>query len=85
MTKMYVENIAVRLVGGPADGLILSVPEANLPLFFGVGFPVSRYEPEPGEGDVRIFRYVSVNLKYKQVLTLLAVRPAVCWPVAHGF
>ena len=54
-------TLAVRLVGGPADGLVLSVPEANLPPFFAVGFPVSRYETGSGKADVRIFRYVSVN------------------------
>jgi hypothetical protein len=37
------------------------MPQANIPKFFGVGYPVARYEPEAGNGDVRIFRYVSVD------------------------
>jgi hypothetical protein len=39
----------------------LYVPQDNLPAFFGFGYPVSRYEPEAEDGDVRIFRYVSVS------------------------
>jgi hypothetical protein len=50
----------VYLVGGPADGQMFVVPQNRLPPFLGVGYPVSRYEPEVGNGDVRIFRYVSV-------------------------
>jgi hypothetical protein len=37
------------------------VPQTNLPQFVGVGYPVLRYEPQPGNGDVRIYRYVSLN------------------------
>jgi hypothetical protein len=51
----------VRLVGGPADGQVFVVPQDKLPPFFGVGYPVSRYEPEAGDGDVYIFSYVGVN------------------------
>jgi hypothetical protein len=54
-------TVVIRLVGGPADGLVFVVPQANIPKFFGVGYPVSRYEPEAGDGDVRIFRYDGVN------------------------
>jgi hypothetical protein len=32
-----------------------------VPEFFGVGYPVSRYEPEPGDGEVRIYRHVPLN------------------------
>jgi hypothetical protein len=48
----------IRLVGGPADGFVFSAP---LPKFVGIGYPVARYEPQPGSGEVRIFRYDSVN------------------------
>jgi hypothetical protein len=41
-------TVVIRLVGGPADGLVFVVPQANIPKFFGVGYPVSRYEPEAG-------------------------------------
>jgi hypothetical protein len=54
-------TLAIRLVGGPADGLVFVVPQANIPKFFGVGYPVAKYEPQAGNGDVRIFRYVGVN------------------------
>jgi hypothetical protein len=40
---------------------VFVVPQTNVPRFFGIGYPVFRYEPEAGNGDVRIFRYVSVN------------------------
>jgi hypothetical protein len=53
--------VVVRLVGGPADGLVFRVPEPGLPKFIGVGYPVLRYEPEPGTSEVRIFRYVVVH------------------------
>jgi hypothetical protein len=48
-------------VGGPADGFVFVVPPSNVPRFVGVGYPISPYEPEAGNGDVRIYRYVSVN------------------------
>jgi hypothetical protein len=54
-------TVVVRLVGGPANGLVFVVPQRNLPKFVGIGYPVSRYQPQAGNGDVRIFRYVSVN------------------------
>jgi hypothetical protein len=44
----------VGLVGGPANGLVFVVPHMNLPKFVGVGFPVFRYQPEAGNGEVRI-------------------------------
>jgi hypothetical protein len=49
------------LVGGPADGFVLRVPVNAVPRFFGVGYPVSRYEPDPGNGDVRIYRHVVLH------------------------
>ena len=54
-------TLVVRLVGGPADGLVFRVREPELPKFIGVGYPVLRYEPEPRTGEVRIFRYVVVH------------------------
>jgi hypothetical protein len=54
-------TVVIRLVGGPADGFVFSVPQSNLPKFVGVGDPVSRYEPEAGNGDVPIYRYITVN------------------------
>jgi hypothetical protein len=54
-------TVVVRLVGGPVDGFVFVVPRRNLPKFFGVGYLVSRYEPEAGDGDVRIFRYVELH------------------------
>ena len=53
--------VVVRLVGGPADELVLVVPQRNLPKFFGIGYPVSRYVPDPGTGEVRLFRYVELS------------------------
>jgi hypothetical protein len=53
--------VAIRLVGGPASGLVFTVAVNAVPRFFGVGYPVSRYEPEPGDGALRIFRHVGVN------------------------
>jgi hypothetical protein len=53
-------TVVIRLVGGPADGFVFSAPAINLPRFVGLGYPVSRYEPEAEDGDIRIFRYVSV-------------------------
>jgi hypothetical protein len=32
-------TVVVRLVGGPAEGLVFVVPQSNLPKFVGVGFP----------------------------------------------
>jgi hypothetical protein len=40
---------------------VFVVPQENIPKFFGVGYPVARYEPQAGNGDVRIFRQVTVN------------------------
>ena len=45
--------VVIRLVGGPADGFVLRVPVNAVPKFF-----VSRYEPEPGNGDVRVYRHM---------------------------
>jgi hypothetical protein len=53
--------IAVRLVGGPADGFVLAVREDRVPKFLGVGYPVCRYAPDCGEGEVRIFRYLGLD------------------------
>lgn len=52
-------RVVIRLVGGPADGQVFVVPQ--LPKFFGVGCPVSRYEREAVDGDVRIFRHATVS------------------------
>jgi hypothetical protein len=54
-------TVAIRLVGGSANDFVFVVPQTNLLKFFGVGYPVSRYEPEAGNDDVLLFRYVSVN------------------------
>jgi hypothetical protein len=54
-------TVVVRLVGGPADGLVFVVPQRNLPKIFGIGYPVTRYEAERGTGEVHIFRYVAVH------------------------
>lgn len=48
----------VLLVGGPADGFVLAVPEDRVPKFVGAGYPVSRYVPDDSDDGVRIFRYV---------------------------
>jgi hypothetical protein len=53
--------VAIRLVGGPADGFVLRVPVNAIPEFFGVGYPVSRYQWEAGDGEVRIYRYVVLH------------------------
>ena len=53
--------VAIRLVGGPANGLVFTIPVNAVPRFVGVGYPVSRYEPEPSKGNVRIYRHVAVN------------------------
>ena len=54
-------TVVVRLIGGPADGFVFVVPPSNVPKFAGVGYPICCYEPDAGNGDVRIFRYVSIN------------------------
>jgi hypothetical protein len=54
-------NVGIGLVGGLSDGLVFSVPHRNILKCFGIGYPVLRYEPQPGKGDVRIYRYVSVK------------------------
>jgi hypothetical protein len=61
MTEEQYAAVVIRLVGGPANGLVFAVRANAIPRFLGVGYPVSRYEPEPGNGDVRIYRYVAVN------------------------
>jgi hypothetical protein len=35
-------TVVVRLVGGPADGLVFVVPQRNLSKFFGVSYPILR-------------------------------------------
>jgi hypothetical protein len=64
----------IRLVGGPANGLVFVVPQARIPRFFGIGYSVSRYEAQAGNGDVRIFRYVSVAESKKVPAILLGGR-----------
>jgi hypothetical protein len=56
--QQVTSTVVVRLVGGPADGLVFAVPQRNVPKFFGVGYPVSNYFPQPGNAAVRPFRYV---------------------------
>ena len=48
-------KVAIRLIAGPADGVVLSIPAQRLPLFFFVG-PHARYEQIAGEGDVICYR-----------------------------
>ena len=59
--QQVTSTVVVRLVGGPADGLVFAVPHRNLPKFFGVGYPVSNYFPQLGNAAVRLFRYVENN------------------------
>jgi hypothetical protein len=54
-------TVVVRLVGGPADELVFVVPQDNLPKFVGVGYPVSKYVPQPSNGEVRLFHYVALH------------------------
>ena len=56
--QQVTSTVVVRLVGGPADRLVFAVPQRNVPKFFGVGYPVSNYFPQPGNAAVRLFRYV---------------------------
>ena len=52
-------RVVIRLVGGPAHDLVMSVPLARLPPFVavGAGHPVASYYPEASEAEVRIYRY----------------------------
>lgn len=54
-------ELVIRLIGGPVDGLVFTLPVNAVPPFIGIGYPAARYEPEPGEGDVRIYRHVTLN------------------------
>jgi hypothetical protein len=54
-------QVVIRLVGGPANDLVLSVPPDKVPPFLGVGNPIATYRPEAGEGEVRIFRHVPTD------------------------
>jgi hypothetical protein len=54
-------KIVIRLVGGPAEGSVFAVPADKVPSFIAVGHPVARYQNEPGDGIVRIFRYVATE------------------------
>ena len=54
-------TVVVRLIGGPADGLVFEVLEGRVPEFIGIGYPVSPYVSEAVVGDVRVFRYVAIN------------------------
>jgi hypothetical protein len=58
IAQQVASTVVVRLLGGPADGLVFVVPQRNVPKFFGVGYPVSNYFPQPGNAAVRLFRYV---------------------------
>jgi hypothetical protein len=53
--------LVIRLIGGPVDGLIFTLPVNAVPPFIDIGYPAARYEPEPGEGEVRIYRHVTLN------------------------
>jgi hypothetical protein len=53
--------LVIRLIGGPGDGLVVTLPVNAVPPFIGVGYPAARYELEPGEGEVRTYRHVTLN------------------------
>lgn len=59
MTTNLEAKVAVRLVDGPADGFVFTVPEAQAPAFIGFGFPIARYEREQGDGEMISYRYVT--------------------------
>ena len=54
-------RVVIRLVGGPAHDFLMCVPLERVPPFVavGVGHPVASYYPDPGETDVRIYRYAA--------------------------
>ena len=54
-------QVVIRLVGGPANDLVLSVPPDKVPPSLGVGYPIATYRPDGGEGEVRIFRHVPID------------------------
>ena len=54
-------QVVIRLVGGPANDLVLTLPSDKLPPFLGVGHPIATYRPDAGEGEVRIFRHVPID------------------------
>ena len=51
-------KLILRLVGGPADGFVFAVPATKVPRFVGVGV-TTRYEREPSNGEVLIYRLVA--------------------------
>ena len=57
-------RVVIRLVGGPAHDFLMSVPLERVPPFVavGAGQPVANYYPDPGETEVRIYRYAPSGL-----------------------
>jgi len=47
---------AIRLIGGPADGFVFSVPLDSIPPLVGVG-PNATYRRDTGEGEVICYRF----------------------------
>ena len=56
MEASNVDKAVIRLIAGPADGFVFSVPLCKLPSFIGVGLE-ARYEREAGDGDVICYRF----------------------------
>ena len=52
-------RVVIRLIGGPAHDFLMSVPLDRVPPFVavGAGHPVASYYPDPGQTDVRLYRY----------------------------
>jgi hypothetical protein len=51
-------KVVVRLIAGPADGLVFSVPFRQIPPFVGFG-AFARYERVAGEGDVISYMFTA--------------------------
>jgi hypothetical protein len=49
-------KIAIRLIGGLADGFVFTLPAESVPPFIGVG-PVARYQRVAGNGEVICYRF----------------------------
>jgi len=52
------QKAVIRLVGGPADGFVPSVPGSKIPPFVCVGQTAARYDREPGDGEFILYRFV---------------------------
>jgi len=48
-------NAVLRLIGGPADGFVFTIPAETVPPLVGVG--PARYVREPGNGHVICYRF----------------------------